>query len=292
MPFGMSGYVQSVVVQGRLFVGGGDAGRGTPTNNYVVLEYDACLGEWTTLPQYRTCDFAMAVINNQLVLVGGCENGCESKMLGVWELDAKLWMHPYPELPTARSRCSAVVHKEWIIVAGGWSEGHPLPCVDVMNSDTKQWHKGPQTPIPWYNAKAVLVGNTGYFLGGHDSSGSTMKTAFGINIQTLTFDINSKVFNETRWKELPGLELARSTPLSVSGSLLAVGGLTKDHKAVTAIHLFQPDAAKWVKVGDLPSPRYYCTCAMVTEWDMLVAGGFLQDRLKKFEIAHCTFGNS
>jgi N-acetylneuraminic acid mutarotase len=42
---------------------------------------------------------------------------------------------------------------------------------------------------------------------------------------------------------------------------------------VTAIHLYQPDTEEWVKVGDLPTPRYCCTCAMITDREMLVAGG-------------------
>jgi N-acetylneuraminic acid mutarotase len=42
---------------------------------------------------------------------------------------------------------------------------------------------------------------------------------------------------------------------------------------VTAIHLYQPDTEEWVKVGDLPTPRSHCTCAMITDREMLVAGG-------------------
>jgi N-acetylneuraminic acid mutarotase len=56
--------------------------------------------------------------------------------------------------------------------------------------------------------------------------------------------------------------------------LLAVGGEDKDRHAVTAIHLYQPDTGEWVKVGDLPTPRLNCTCAMITGREMLVAGGF------------------
>jgi hypothetical protein len=55
--------------------------------------------------------------------------------------------------------------------------------------------------------------------------------------------------------------------------LLAVGGQDKDSHAVTAIHLYQPDTGEWVKVGDLPTPRWDCTCAMIAEKEMFVAGG-------------------
>ena len=75
------------------------------------------------------------------------------------------------------------------------------------------------------------------------------------------------------WMEIPRLQTTRSTPLSISGYLLAVGGRDKYNQAVTAIHLYQPDSGEWVKVGDLQTPRYWCTCAMITDREMLVAGG-------------------
>jgi N-acetylneuraminic acid mutarotase len=81
------------------------------------------------------------------------------------------------------------------------------------------------------------------------------------------------------WKEISGLQTTRSTPLSISGSLLAVGGQDKYGHAVTAIHLYQLDTEEWVKVGDLPTPQYCCTCAMITDREMLVSGGHDDARL-------------
>ena len=42
---------------------------------------------------------------------------------------------------------------------------------------------------------------------------------------------------------------------------------------MTAIHLYQPGTGKWVKVGNLPTPRYDFICAMIRDKEMLVAGG-------------------
>ena len=103
MPFWMSYCVQSVVVQGKVYVGGGDDGYGS-SNNYIIMEYDLWLGEWDTLPPYAARDFAMTTINDQLLLVGGHWAHCGlSKELSVWEMDKKEWTHPYPDMPTARS---------------------------------------------------------------------------------------------------------------------------------------------------------------------------------------------
>ena len=77
-------------------------------------------------------------------------------MLGVWDADKKQWTHPYPEMHTARSQCSAVVHNEWLVVAGGWA-GARLSSVEVMNTTSKQWYAGPPTPIPWFHMRTALL---------------------------------------------------------------------------------------------------------------------------------------
>ena len=270
-----------------MWVGGGVADG---PNEYIVMEYDTSSGKWATLPPYRACYFAMTVIHNQLVLVGGQEHGAESKVLGVWGAGGKAWTHPYPDMATARHSCSAVVYNEWLVVAGGRAGGGYTSCVEVLNTTSEQWYAGPPTPTPWSSMKTAVVGDTAYFMGGYDKPlGSATEVVYGVCIQTLVSHITSKASSGTDrqiWKEIPGLQLGWSTPLSISGSLLAVGGLDKDPKAVTAIHLYQPDTGEWVKVGDVPSPRYQCTCAVTADREVLVAGGWDgHDHLKRVDFA-------
>ena len=279
----MGGYVQSVVVEETVYVGGGGAGF-LSDNGHIVMTYGISTGKWATLPPYRAWSFAMTTINNQLVLVGGVEHGDGSKVLGVWDTDNKQWTHPYPEMHTARSSCSAVIHNEWLVVAGGWSATSvQLASVEIMNTNNKQWHARPPTPIPWGCMRTATVDDKSYFMGGYNSTGSlATNTVYSVSLAALTTGLNS---SGQTWKEITGLQTARSTPLSISGSLLAVGGVDKNREAVTAIHLYQPDTGEWVKVGDLPTPRYTCTCAMITDREMVVAGGMSGgDRLKRMDI--------
>ena len=288
MPFLMSGYVQSVVVEETVYVGGGNAGHGSD-NSYIVMTYDISTGKWATLPPYRAWHFAMTAINNQLVLVGGYEHGDSSKVLGVWDADKKQWTHLYPEMHTARTIFSAVVYKEWLVVAGGWAGGR-LSSVEVMDTNSKQWYAGPPTPTPtpWSCMRAAVVGDTCYFMGGLISGDSTDKV-YTVSLSALTSGLASKEPRKNKspmWSEISGLPLTDSTPLSISGSLLAVGGRNKDHKTVTGIYLYQPGTQKWVKVGDLPTPKRDCICVMITDKEKLVAGGHDGDYcLKNTDIA-------
>ena len=74
------------------------------------------------------------------------------------------------------------------------------------------------------------------------------------------------------WKDIPELPVTLAAPLSIRGSLLAVGGQDKG-KFVSAVHLYQPDAGQWVKVADMPTSRQNTTCTMITNNELLVAGG-------------------
>ena len=273
MPFGMSFYIQSVQVQGTLYVGGGFAGG---DNDYIVMTYDISAGKWATLPPYSTPHFAMTAINNHLVLVGGVgRDGVRSKVLGVWSEDSKKWTHPYPDMTTPRHSCSAVVYNQYLVVAGGWGAGDTLSSVEVMNTDTKQWYVGPPTPIAWSSMKTATAGDVCYFMGGWIGSGYTnTNKVYSVSLPALVSQLNSdcSAKDTQTWKELPQLPVTRAAPLSISGSLLAVGGY-KDLKAVSALHLYQPDAGQWVKVADLPSPRYRCTCSIISDKELIVAGG-------------------
>ena len=286
-PFRKAGYVQSVVVEGTVFVGGGCIS--CSDNNYIVMTYDISTGKWATLPPYRAQHFTMTAINNQLVLVGGYEHGVSSKVLGVWDAEKKKWTHPYPEMHTGCASFSAVVYKEWLIVVGGSTvPGDMLSSVEVMNTNSKQWYAGPPTPTPCICMRTAVVGDTCYFMGGVISGDSTDKV-YTVSLSALTSGLTSKEPRKNKspmWSEISGLHLSYSTPLSISGSLIAIGGRNKGRKAVTAIHLYQPDTGKWVKVGDLPTPRYDCICAKITDKEMLMAGGYDgKNTLKNTDIA-------
>ncbi len=139
MPFGMSDSIQSVIINGMVYVGGGWTYR--DENDYIVMTYDTHSGRWGTLPPYRIREFGMAVIRYQLVLVGGQDedrNGSTS--IGVWRSADKKWVDLYPDMPTPRWRFSVVTYNEWLIVAAGYGNGHPdadcyesISCVDVLN---------------------------------------------------------------------------------------------------------------------------------------------------------------
>ena len=217
-------------------------------------------------------------------------DGDYSKVLGVWSEDSRKWTHPYPDMTTPRSYCSVVTYEEWLIVAGGYEDGEKLlSSVEVMNTDSKQWYAGPPTPVAWTEMKTAIVGDTCYFMGGWIEDEYTNQV-YSVSLPALVSQLDLNIRSITRlWKEIPQLPVWLASPLtlSISESLLAVGGLDEDDKAVSALHLYQPDAGQWVKVADMPTLRALCTSIMIADKELLIAGGWGErDQLATMDIAH------
>ena len=274
LPFAMGDYLQSVVIEGKVFVGGGYGGYGNDSE-YIVMEYDGQSGEWAKLPRYRACNSALVAIENHLVLVSGYERSFRIKALGVWDSSAKQWVHPYPEMKVGRSSPSAVVYSDWLVVSGGRgdTEGR-LSSVEALNIPLKQWHIASPMPVVWARMKSAVVGNTSYFMGGGIGGASHTQDVYSVYLPALIMQLNSKCKTDGDiWKKESTLTTTLSSPLSMHGCLFAFGGWDKDRMPSTSVLLYRADSREWVKAGDMPRPRYNFTCAVIKEGEILVAGG-------------------
>ena len=71
---------------------------------------------------------------------------------------------------------------------------------------------------------------------------------------------------------------------------MAVGGVDKEDKDSSRICQYQPDSGAWVKAGALPTPRRKCSCVVMGDGRIMVAGGNRKRRvlLKTVDILSCT----
>ena len=267
MPIKMGNSVQSVVIGDTVYVGGGFADNDRDRCTAMKLEQD----QWTKLPEYTAKWFAMTSLANRLVLVGGHDprNNKRTNQLAVFE--SGKWTHPYPPMNIAR--CStAVSFNNHIIVAGGCDDKVRTSSVEVLDVASRRWYIAQSLPNPRSELKSTLIGNTLYLMGGFDHTGTT-KTVYHVDLNELIAKAHSNLDTPTLWQTLQEVPLVRSAPLSIGRSLLAVGGTDDRHNPSSSIHLYQPDTRRWVKVGDLPTARYFCTCSVLPSEEVIVAGG-------------------
>ena len=250
-------------------MGGGYA---YPTNNmFIVMTYNTISQEWSQLPQYTACYFAMTVIHNKLTLVGGRDhNNRDTNVLGVWDADRRKWTRPYTPMPTPRYDSSAVVYRQWLIVAGGMSDRNKA-SVEVLDISSNQWYRAPSTPGPWRSMKSAVVGDTWYLMGGFDNERTDK--VYVVSLSVLISHINNT--SEKIWKTISSLGLYCSTPVCIGESLLAVGGKKSQlfgEIDSTILHFIPDRNDEWREVGQLPSPLYMCTCTLTGNNQLILTG--------------------
>ncbi|XP_064407475.1 mitogen-activated protein kinase kinase kinase kinase 4-like isoform X3 [Halichondria panicea] len=274
MPIKMGTSVQSVVIGDTVYVGGGYADNGRDRCTVMKLEQD----QWTKLPEYTAKYFAMTSLANRLVLVGGKDprNNKPTNQLAVFESGE--WTHPYPPMNIARDSSTAFSFNNHIIVAGGRDDKGRISSVEVLDVALRRWYIAQSLPNPRSELKSTLIGNTLYLMGGWDHTGIT-KTVHHVDLNELIAKALSNLDTPTPWQTLQEVPLVFSAPLSIERSLLAVGGEDDRDNSSSSIHLYQPDTRRWVKVGDLPTARYSCTCSVLPSGEVIVAGGLTSAKL-------------
>ena len=272
IPFSMHDHIQSVEVEGTVYVGGGWTRR--KEDRHTVMAYNPQSYNWHALPPYSAEAFAMTTINNKLVLVGGWHNLSAVDRLGVWQTDNNQWTYPFPPMPTPHNLPSATSYKHWLVVAGG-SSSVPLSTVEVLDVHNKQWSTGPSTPAPWRSMMSTRIGDTWYLMGGKCGGKGTVDV-YSASLDSLVSRLMpNNLPKKAVWNKISGHKhYYYSSPLNIGGTLLAAGGCHNHTTSVSSsIHRYVPETGEWVVAGNLPCGLYSCTCTVISD-RLYVFGGF------------------
>ena len=266
-----------VVFKEKVYIGGGLASSDREAQ--TVMIYNPKLDFYDTLPPYTYKYFAMAVVDNQLVLIGGknVQTNKKTNKLGVWNEQSKRWTYPLPQMTTAcHSALVATHNNRWLVVIGGCDDGSVISRVEILDTtESKQWYHAASLPQPCAQALPVTIGNMCYLLGGFNKGSVAPKKVFSVCLDDLISQAISQPASASApptplpWQSLPDTPLPGSTALAFNGALLAVGGSLGS----TAVYHYQPSSRGWIKAGELPTGRLCCTCTVLPSGDLYVAGG-------------------
>ena len=269
-----------VVLKEKVYIGGGFASSDKEAQ--TVMVYDPKQDSYDTLPPYTYKYFSMAVVNNQLVLVGGVDVQTTNK-LGVWNEQSKRWTYPLPQMTTACQSASVATHNNrWLVVTGGYEEETTLSRVEILDTtESRQWYHAASLPQPCAQALPATIGNMCYLLGGYTKGGIGSKKVFSVCLDDLISQAVSQPASASApptpspWQSLPDTPLTGSTGLAFNGALLAVGG----GYGSTAIYRYQSSSRSWIKAGELPTERDCCACTVLPSGDLYMAGGYDTERV-------------
>ena len=278
MPFEVSLYPKAVVFKGKVYIGGG--GSTSNINRQTVMVYDPQLDSFDTLPPYTYRYFSMAVVNNQLVVVGGANVRTDkvTNKLGVWNEQSKTWTHPLPPMTTARSSPSVVVYENTIIVIIGGDNGKtPLSRVEILDTTgSGRWYLTAPLPKPWYRASTATIGNMCYLVGGWSTGGGfASRKVYCVCLDDLISQAvpqaagASAPSTPSPWMTMPDTPRTFSTGFCLNGALMTVGGCGGS----TTIYHYQPSTRRWINVGEMPTGRDGYACTFLPSGELFVAGG-------------------
>ena len=281
MPFGMWCYPQAVVFKGKVYIGGGEASSDREMQTVVV--YDPQQDSFDTLPLYTCKWFALATVNNQLVLVGGVDVQTDkaTNKIAVWNEESRKWTHPLPPMTTACYSPSVTSHNNrWLVVMAGDGDKTCHSRVEILDTtESGQWYHAAPLPQPRYRVLTAVIGSMCYFLGGFSRTGLLATNAFCVNLDDLLSQALAGAGappTPSPWIPLPTPVAPGSTTFSLNGSLLTVGG-NATFSTLSAIYLYQPIAHRKKWIGELPIKRALCACIVLPSGELFVTGSVYND---------------
>ena len=249
----------------------------------VVQVYDLDKATWTKLPPAPQYNSQAVAINNQLVLIGGCEASSStiSNMVSTWT--GQGWQQDIPAMPTKRARPGVTIYGTYVIVAGGQAEDNqtPLNSIDVLNTTTLLWSTPAnlQLPQPMF-AMQITVSATHICVASasiaYDATADTATFSNGVwqlPVSTLTKVLMGEDHSPHDWEEIAPTPHNCSALLQHTAHPLAVGGHDVSGKATSNIAVYDPHSNKWSTVGQLVEPRAGCTVVSLSRHSFLVCGG-------------------
>ncbi len=121
--------------------------------------------------------------------------------------------------------------------------------------------------------RTATVGDTCYYIGGYYTKLHHTRDVYRVSLTALISHVKSKSTDLQIWEAISTLNVFLSSPLSLSGHLLVLGGFRPgplgllSGRAITSIQHYHSDTDRWVEVGDIPPHHYSFTCA-------ITAGGY------------------
>ena len=263
-------------------------GHGVGDEGKAISYYDKTRNAWKSLGTYDLKNFAMALLADQVVLVGGYseERDRYCAKLSVWSPNKRFWTEAYAPMPTPRSGASAVGFGERLVVAGGFNKMGVLGVVEVMDAARNlQWSTVEPLPLPLCRTQSGLYscpapgpglpGTEGpealWYLVGDRANLQGRRAAFCVSLRQLVGGVGR---GRRSWVELKEPPYSCSGVAVVRGFLLTVGGKDVHNAARSEIHLYLPGTNEWLLVGRLPvSARHSCACASLSDTSFLMVGG-------------------
>lgn len=222
--------------------------------------------------------------------------------------------------PSERTEVAAAAVGSRIYVIGGYrKDGGTVSTVEILETTTGRWERGPDLPVAVNHAMAAAVGGTVYLFGGFLDGGDASAAAYrldagvwrpvaampqprgagtavaiesriyvaggvnagGLSRQMLVYDVAAD-----RWSAAPGPPTPREHlgGAGYGGLVYTVGGRAGGQGNFTAFEVYDPGTGQWRKLPDLPTRRGGLAAAATCSGRIVAAGGEADATFEEAEV--------
>ncbi len=262
----------AVTINGKVYYGGGIC----DDDEYCVHCYDPPQDVWSNLPRLPARYFGLGEVKGELVAVGGLDlSRSTSNMVHVFN-KGRNWKRTIPPMPTARDSPAVVSLPRHLVVAGGQLDsGGFSDNVEIYNISTSQWSETDRLPYACRGLRGIVYNNTVYLMGGFDLFILNKVCAAQVDklISADRQDDRSANKADSVWNTISNTPSYRPSPVTISDTLFAVGGMDSERKATQIIYAYSSSMDSWLYVGDLPSPIAHAATVSMSPTECLMIGG-------------------
>ncbi len=263
----------AVTINGKVYYGGGACDD--DDDEYCVHCYDPPQDVWSTLPRLPVRWFSLGEVKGELVAVGGRNSPFFTyNVVHVFNKERN-WKQTIPPMPTARESPAVVSLPTHLIVAGGVLDSDDYTdIVEIYNISTSQWSETDRLPCACFNQRGIVYNNTVYLMGGYDFNNLNKVCAAQVDklISADRQDNGSANKADFVWNTISNTPSYQPSPVMISDTLFAVGGLDSKSKATQRIYAYSSSMDSWLYVGDLPSPIAYAATVSLSPTQCLAIG--------------------
>jgi len=251
--------------------------------------------QWSSLPSLSYIHVSLATVpeRKQLLAIGGMvsNNGVAeiSNKVFLWDENNRKWITPYPNMPTARYRCSSISHGSMLIVAGGvvcrvpWTTTRTVEVLHIQGHNQPYWSVVEQLPHIVREPIPLIFNDRLYLAQGCDHFGDARTcNVVTASLPKLLQSSNRDTSNSQVWNKLPDMPYSSFSINHYQGHLITFsGGLKveqsdKDEpvwESVPLIHIYNPYTMSWDCVGDIPHGYLLGRSVHVKENKLFFMGG-------------------
>ena len=240
----------------------------------------ALTSKWKRLREHPLRDFSLLNIDNELTTVGGCSRSFAwiSDSNKLYSYTEGQWVEKYPPMPTKRSRCTSVYTRSMLIVVGGWMNNDgstsPTGTLEILNIFSKQWYQVCSLP---FETTWPMVSISGDYI--YVSNGYTC-----VRCSLLPFTPSPGTF-DCIWEEIKSLQIEKFALVTMKGHLLAIGGQSTKGNRTKEVCQYNPNTDSWQVISPMNVARSHCAAALLSENQLMVAGGTEFRRSEMIELA-------